>query len=364
MKPPALLIRAIVIAAGAVSLSGARAQPPAMAPVTVTTTEVAAGVYQFTVASDGYVEQLNSVAIVTDVDVVVFDTTTRPSTAATILAEIRRLTSKPVRYIVNSHWHPDHWSGNQVFAAAFPGAEIIATEQERDFMMNMAPSWATTLPRALAAQTAAVEGQNTSGMTAQGTPLTPERRARDDLDLVRTRDMVAEQANVIRTFPTLTYSDRLTLHHGGREFRFMSVTGDAAGTTVLFLPRERILITGDVVSHPLPYYTPPLSQHSRSIRELMRLDFDLVIPGHGPAFRDRAYMTLEADLFDELARQVVAALRNGAVSIDEVQAAIHVDSFRDRFARGDAEIAALFPLFVQGMVRRIYVENRDTKEIR
>ena len=119
----------------------------------------APGVYQFTVASDGYVEQLNSVAIVNDSDVLVFDTTTRPSTARTILGEIRKITSKPVRLVVNSHWHPDHWSGNEVFAAADPDLEIVATEKERDLMLNLSAFYPSYIPKGLAAQEKSVAEQ-------------------------------------------------------------------------------------------------------------------------------------------------------------------------------------------------------------
>jgi cyclase len=99
---------------------------------------IADGVYQFMTMRDSYVRQLNSVAIVNENDVLVFDTNTRPSSARIILAEIRKITGKPVRYVVNSHWHPDHWSGNDVYSLAFPGLEIIATEQTRQFMQATA----------------------------------------------------------------------------------------------------------------------------------------------------------------------------------------------------------------------------------
>ena len=92
-------------------------------------------------APDGYVPNGNSVVIVNANDVLVFDTFTRPSTARTVLAEIRKLTDKPVRYVVNSHHHPDHWSGNEVYAQAFPGLEIIASEETRQFMLNIANAW-------------------------------------------------------------------------------------------------------------------------------------------------------------------------------------------------------------------------------
>jgi len=336
----------------------------APAPVEISRTDLAPGIHQFTVASDGYVEQLNSVAIETVQDVLVFDTTTRPSTAKRILAEIRKLTPKPVRFVVNSHWHPDHWSGNEVFLAANPEVEIIATEKERDFMLNMSGLWPVYLPKALADEEKAVAEQLASGKTTAGDPLTPELKKQIELELQQVRDMVGEQLKVKRTYPTVTYSDRMTMRHGGREFQFVSVTGDAAGTTVLYLPKERILIAGDTVSYPLPYYTPPLSEHAKSLRQLAALNPAIVVPGHGPAFRDTAYMLLEAELFEEVLKQTRAALQGGAVSIDDVQAKVNLSAFSERFAKGDAAVARQFPVFTKGMVRKAYIELRDSKEIR
>src|SRR5579871_3791347 len=123
----------------AVALAAARLESQA---TRVDKTEIADGIYQFTAPSDGYVKQLNSVAVVTDRDVLVFDTDTRPSTARAVLAEIHKITSKPVRYVVNSHWHPDHWSGNEVYAQANPDLEIISTNATREYMRNNANAWA------------------------------------------------------------------------------------------------------------------------------------------------------------------------------------------------------------------------------
>ena len=140
----------------------------------------APGIYQFTDASDGYVEQLNSVAIVNDDDVLVFDTTVaRPSTARTILGEIRKITSKPVRLVVNSHWHQDHWSGNEVFAAADPDLEIVATEKEHNLMLNLSAFYPSYIPKGLAAQERSVAEQFASGKGADGSPLTPELQEAD-----------------------------------------------------------------------------------------------------------------------------------------------------------------------------------------
>lgn len=351
----------ILIACAAIP-AAARAQQASA--VEIAKTQLAPGIYQFTVASDGYVEQLNCVAIINDADVIVFDTTTRPSTARTILQEIRKITTKPVRYVVNSHWHPDHWSGNEVFADANPDLEIIATEKERDLMLNTAAMWPRNLPKALDGQEKSVAAQFASGRRPDGTPLTPQLRKQITLELQQIRDLVAEQLKVRRTFPTLTYTDRLTLRHGGRELQFMSVTGDAGGTTILYLPKEKILITGDTISYPLPYFTPPLSEHAKSIRQLLALDATTIVPGHGPAFHDKSFMILEADLFDEVLRQTEAALRGNAVTIDEVQARVDLSRFRDRFAKGDPDLAKQFDGYAAAMERKAYIELRDTKEIR
>jgi glyoxylase-like metal-dependent hydrolase (beta-lactamase superfamily II) len=74
----------------------------------VTTIKVAERIYLFTTTP--YVDvglSGNSVAILSDEGVLVFDSSATPETAATVLAEIRKLTGKPVRYLVNSHWHWD-----------------------------------------------------------------------------------------------------------------------------------------------------------------------------------------------------------------------------------------------------------------
>ncbi|MFZ1008619.1 MAG: hypothetical protein WAN65_17395, partial [Candidatus Sulfotelmatobacter sp.] len=75
----------------------ARAQQPS--PIPIEKIQIAEGIYQFTSAPDGYVPDDNSIVIVNSDDVLVFDTLGRPSSARTVLAEIRKLTDKPVRYV-------------------------------------------------------------------------------------------------------------------------------------------------------------------------------------------------------------------------------------------------------------------------
>jgi glyoxylase-like metal-dependent hydrolase (beta-lactamase superfamily II) len=334
-----------------------------IAPI-IKSAEVAAGIYQFTVDSDGYVEQLNSTIIVTERDVVVFDTDTRPSSARAILAQTKKITPKPVHYIVNSHWHPDHWSGNQVYLESFPNAEIIATEKTRELMMDTAANGVTYLKEYIKGHDKRFAAKIATGKDASGKLLGKQELTKAAYDHFQFRDLVNEQAEIKHVYPTLTYTGEMVLRDGGREFHFMSVDGDAAGTTVLFLPNEKVLITGDAVTAPLPSCGPNVLPHVKALRELAKLDWNVLVPGHGPAFHDRAYLNLEADFMEEIDRQVQAALRRGLATIEDVQAAVHVENFRDRFLHGQQRPPSDdFPVWVNVIARVCYLNAREGQEI-
>src|SRR2546430_15985781 len=67
--------------------------------------------------------------------VIVVDTHSKPSAARVIVEHLRGLTGKPVRYVVNTHFHWDHWHGNEVYPAAYPGAEIVTNQITREAML-------------------------------------------------------------------------------------------------------------------------------------------------------------------------------------------------------------------------------------
>ena len=73
----------------------------------------------------------NALFVINDRDVLVVDTGLLPSSARRMAAALRRLTTKPVRYVVNTHWHDDHHNGNQVYRELWPGVEFIAHRNTR-----------------------------------------------------------------------------------------------------------------------------------------------------------------------------------------------------------------------------------------
>ena len=265
------------------------------------------GIFVFRAPSDlEYWTATNSVVIVNDDDVTVFDSPTRAVTARAVIAEIRKLTSKPVRVLINSHWHQDHWSGNDEYVKAFPGLRIIATEQTRAYMSRMGPRFFVNEAEGfgLAQSRKDLATAIATGKLADGSPLTPEIRARKEAAIAQADQFEAEIEALPRVLPNVVYRDEMIFWSGRREFRLMSLTGDATASTVLYLPASKVLATGDVLVSPEDGNGPPpwttnsyaVTPWLESLRRMEALDVkvDRSGPGAGdarqglPATDDRA----------------------------------------------------------------------------
>lgn len=350
----------ILIVAGS-AMTAAPAQPPAEAPFRVDGTlegvrmaRIADGVYQFTASFDGYVEDTNSTAIVGRDGVLVFDTNTRPATARAVLTMLRAVTDRPVRWIVNSHWHPDHWSGNEVYAEAFPGVEIIATEGTANYMRNIATAWPAVFAGQLERMRAEPPAADEAGQAEQRTQI--DQRA----------DFVAAMTAVHRTYPTRAYRDALRLDLGGRTVELTEITGDSSHATMAWLPRERLLLTGDALVAPVTWTQQgyAISPWIESLRAMAALGPRLIVPGHGPLMADSDYLDLVIAYMESARDQVRAALAAGAVTQEEVAARVDLSSFRARFASDDATRAEAFDAYAPGLVRKLYLEQRDGMDSR
>src|SRR3989441_94788 len=96
--------------------------------------KVADGVYA-AVAAPAYKVNCNTAIIENDDGVMIVDTHSKPSAARVIVGKLRDITRKPVRYVINTHFHWDHWHGNEVYPATYPGAEIVTNQITREAMV-------------------------------------------------------------------------------------------------------------------------------------------------------------------------------------------------------------------------------------
>jgi glyoxylase-like metal-dependent hydrolase (beta-lactamase superfamily II) len=278
----------------------------------------------------------NSTIIVNDSDVVVVDATGTPATARELIAAIRAITPFPVSYLVSTHWHDDHVMGNQAFRDAFPGIQIVAHPATRDSMTTIAARNRERYLKDLAPYMDYLDKKLAKGTSEDGKPLDPARRGAMESDLRLGRRYLAEAPGFRVTLPTVMVERRLTLERGRRtiDIRFFG-RGNTAGDLVVWLPRERVVATGDLVVYPTPYVFDSYPvEWARALDSLGALKARVLIPGHGPVLRDYCYPELVARALHAVVAQVDGAVVRG-LDMDSTRKVVDLERLRLEFTRDD-----------------------------
>jgi len=275
--------------------------------------KIAEGVYY---ATGGFGS--NNVVIVNDQDVLLVDDGTTPAAAHAFLDDIKIITKKPVRYVVNTHFHYDHTDGNSVFG---PEVQIIAHEFVRTAIatfdvLNREP-FITSQKTAVPARIDALTKQIAAESDAQ-------KKAALQKDLATARSIQNQLKEIKPTPPNVTYSSKLVLYSGSREIQLLFLgRGHTAGDTVVFLPRERIVCTGDLMESRLAYMGDAFfDEWVATLEALKKLDVALVLPGHGVPFSDKGLITEYQSYLTDVTKKVGDLRAQGATP---EQAAQRVD---------------------------------------
>jgi glyoxylase-like metal-dependent hydrolase (beta-lactamase superfamily II) len=250
-------------------------------------TQVAPGVYA-AIGRAGVAS--NGAFIVNQDDVLVVDTHYRPSWARDLIAEIKKVTDKPVRYVVSSHWHNDHTQGNQSYVTVFGNTvEYLAQHTAREDLITQGiPSVKESLERGVPDAIARLEKMLSSGMDQQNKPLTAEQRERLQTQLASQKAYLEELKTIQITLPTLTFERSLILHKkaGDGSDRAIHIyhfgRGHTRGDVVVYLPKEKVVVTGDLLTGGVPFARDAYPfEWVGTLESIGRLDFAQVIPGHG-----------------------------------------------------------------------------------
>jgi cyclase len=279
----------------------------------VTSQKIAEGLYLFTTTGYGDVGMSgNSVAIFTDECVLIYDSSSLPETAAIILGEVRKFTDKPVRYLVNSHWHWDHWGGNQIFLKAFPDLQIITHEKNLEQMKEVEPRWNNDgLKVGLPDYVKSLE-QKLATARANHAP-NQEIKELENL-LSADRNFLMQKTSLIKTFPNVTFSDSMTVRPGEKEIEILHARAITIGDTYLYLPKEKILITGDIMLSPFPFAIGGAypTDWLKTLQYFATLEPSIIIPGHGKAQENKAFLQGYIALFQDAINRVKSAKSNGS----------------------------------------------------
>lgn len=312
-----------------------------------TTIRLAEGVYAF-IAPDSKTALVsgNSLVVIGADAALVVDAAHVPAIARRMIADIRRLTDKPVRYLVNTHWHNDHVFGNAEYGAAFPGLEIISTTPTRNsFMQRVAENRERTI-QGLPAAMAQTREILTKGLASNGKPLSASDREYFETEVTDYEGGLAAYREARLAPPTVTFEEEVTLQLGGREVQLKWLgRGNTAGDAVVVLPEVRVVATGDLVVAPTPYAIGSfLHDWPSTMRRLMAIDAGSIVPGHGPIMSDWSYAALVTDLIEVLYRQVEVAVAAG-LSLEETRSRVDLAAFRQRLTGGDPFLVRSFDQF-------------------
>lgn len=214
----------------------------------------------------------NSGFIISDDAVMVIDSLVGPGLAREVLAQVQRVTTKEVRYLVNTHHHGDHVLGNIVFASA----HIIAHYKCRQIM---AESW--------------------PHMVRSWSQLRP--------------DLAEDLAGAQITLPDITFSDRFTLYMDGRQLEFMYTGhGHTPDDIVLYLPQDRVLFAADLLfAGMFPFMRDSNSQGwIDALDKILPLEATTVVPGHGPVSK-KDELLVQREFMTTLRGMVLACFQQG-----------------------------------------------------
>jgi cyclase len=291
---------------------GAMTMPPAPGSLPAHQFEkVVEGVY-YSTATGSITIGSNSVVIVNDEDVLVVDPGITPAAATSFIADVKTLTNKPVKYVVDTHYHYDHAFGNQVFG---PDVTIIGHATTRRRLTGPGSlkerTYLTNGTGAIATRFTLLKRQISEATDQQ-------QRAILERQLAIHQQYADEQAKIKPTPPNATLSRDMTLHRGSREIqiRYMG-RAHTDGDVVVFLPTERLIATGDMITSALSYTGDAfVEEWPATLEQVMTLDFDTVMPGHGNVFKGKDHIrNLQAYWRDFY--QQATALRKQGVSPEE-----------------------------------------------
>jgi cyclase len=288
------------------------------------------GVYA-AIAATRYKVNSNAAVILTNDGVVVVDSHSKPSAAQALYREIRSITRQPIRKIINTHFHWDHWQGNQIYAQAYPELEIIASKRTQENMTNPEAGGGGIpyIEKQLAALPKEIEKLQQEIARATSA----QQKSRLESNLQQTRAYLEELKQIQPALPNRTVANTMTFTEGGRDIQLLLLgRGHTDGDVFIHLPKEKIVATGDALIDWMPFMNDGFPEDwVRTLDALEKFDFERIIPGHGEVLPKTQLAFFRGYLAD-----LVAAVKKAdaaGASLEEMKKTIP-DQLAGKYERG------------------------------
>jgi glyoxylase-like metal-dependent hydrolase (beta-lactamase superfamily II) len=296
--------------------------------------KAADGVY-FAMARPQAMINCNAAVFVRSKDVVVVDAHSKPSAAASLVAQIRReVTDKPVRYVINTHFHWDHTQGDKAYSQTGAKVDFIATNATKQLMSDLAIARMKASLDEVPQQIDKMQQRAAHSSSAAEKAFCAEQ-------VRQMQSYQAELKDYPLELPTITFDDSYLLRDPAFDLH-LEFHGHAhtAGDVFVFCPQQRALATGDASHGWLPNLGDGFPHAwPATIDKVMRADFKYVLGGHGPMQSDRVVMTNQRNYIEELTGKVEEGKKAG-LTVAEMQKRFTVASLRSLESNHYAEFLA------------------------
>jgi len=336
----------------------ARAQSPGASTSLFKIEKVADGVFA-ALARPQVLTNCNAAIFVNSQDVLVVDAHSKPSAAAALIAQIKKeVTPKPVRYLVNTHFHWDHTQGDSAYKANSAKLDIIASDTTKQLMTELSRN---RLKESL--DTVPKQIDDVQAHLAKATSATDKERY---TDLIRQlKAYQTEMQSYTLELPTITFAKSHVIKDTAGDIHIeFHGRAHTAGDVAVFSPQKRVVASGDVIIGFLPNVADGYPRPwPATINSVGQLAFDHIIPGHGPVQHDRARMTQMRNYIEELTGRVEEGKKAGQ-SLAELHKTLSMASIKTLQANGYGNYCAdnLNNLTVY-LGQRTAVEDRLTANI-
>ena len=305
---------------------------------------IADGVYA-AIAKPAYKVNCNAAIILLGDSVLVVDTHSKPSAARALIEQIKKITDKPVHYVVNTHFHWDHYQGNEAYPSSWPaGVEIISSEATR---ANIEQRGIPRVKHEIVTMPAEIEKLKADLAKTSD----PKQKDEIQKNLQQAEAYLAELKSMQVTLPTMTFDRSLILHRKARTVEiFWLGNAHTNGDIWVYLPKEKVLVTGDALHGWTPFMGDSYPfEWIQTLDTAEKLDFDQVLGGHGDVMQGKQKFELWKQYFRDLLDETAQSYSAGA-SLEDAQKQVSkllIAKYADKFDPG-------FPKSVIANVTKAY----------
>lgn len=280
--------------------------------------------------------------VISNEGVVVFDGGGAALYAERVIDKIKSLTDKPVTHVVISHWHGDHNFGIYRFLEEFDNVQVVSHSFTKMVMQSKRIRYIDNNPTFIPKFKISSQKILDEDME-DGQPLSVGMRQYYE-QVMADADVIHTEFNRMQiSVPTITFDDKFTIRSGERTIELLYLgDGNTAGDISMWLPKEKIIATGDTVVVPLAYaFNVPPRRWSATLRAMNALEYNTLVPGHGDIQHSTKYVDMLIEVSDYVADQRDSLLAKG-VSEEDAMAEISIQQYRERFVGNDPYLQEFF----------------------